>query len=96
MKRTIAFLAAAEAADLLTTWYGLAHGSRELNPLGVQLIAIGPLALVAYKVVPVAYAAVVGAILKGDSRTFWIKGVQFLAFLTSLVAAFNLGGAVRV
>jgi len=39
---------ACQAADVGTTWYALAHGAVEMNPVGIW-IALGLKALVSYK-----------------------------------------------
>lgn len=48
MKRTLALLAAAQLADILTTWYGLNHGAREGNPGTLAAVAFGGWAMFAF------------------------------------------------
>lgn len=93
LKRTIALLAAAEGADVLSTWYALAHGAHEGNPVAAML---GPVLFVALKfaTVPlVAWLAATAPTPKG--RRFVLGATRIGAYMLLGVAASNVLVALK-
>ena len=76
-------------ADLLTTWYALAHGGRERNPLAASLYgAYGVGALFAFKAVVVILIVTVLRLIPRRAAV-WVATV-FTA-TAALVVSANLG-----
>jgi hypothetical protein len=91
MKRTLALLAAAEAGDLLTTWYGLTHGAHEANPATLAAVAFGGWAVVAVvKLGTVPVVALATQCLPESWRAHWLKGIRIGALMLMGVVAANV------
>ena len=92
MLRTLALLAAAQCADLLTTWYGLAHGTHEANPATLAAVAAFGWAGVAFVKLGCVPAAGTLAYLAPDDRTraLVLKAVRVAATMLLGVALANV------
>ena len=92
MKGTLALLAFAQIADLVTSWFGLAHGAHEANPVTVAALAsFGVVGVALIKLGTVPAAGVLGYVgLDGRSRAIYLKGVRIAAIMLLGVAASNV------
>lgn len=91
MKATLALLAAAEGADVLTTWYGIGHGAHEASPTSAAIIAVSGLAVwAAYKLLQVVAASLIAAGLTGKFRAVFLAGIRVGALMLCGVVASNL------
>lgn len=95
MVRTLALLAAAQLGDLLTTWYGLAHGAQEANPVTLAAVAFGGWAVIAFiKLGTVPVVAAAAWCLPESWAGLFLKGVRVGALMLFGVVAANLLVAV--
>lgn len=92
MFRTLALLAGAQGADLLTTWYGLGHGAHEGSPATLAAVAaFGWAGVAVVKLGSVPVVAGLGYIAPSErSRAIFLKGVRVAALMLLGVAASNV------
>jgi hypothetical protein len=98
LKRTLALLAAAEGADVLTTWYGLAHGAHEGNPTSAVVIAAAGLSTwAALKFYPVVLTGLFGFFMEPwpRHRELFLKGIRVGSLMLFGVVASNVLMVVR-
>lgn len=91
MVRTLALLAAAEGGDVLTTWYGIAHGFREAQPTSAAVIAAMGLTFWAFwKSAPLVATVGVGSLIPAEWRAIFLRGVRVGALMLLGVVASNV------
>ena len=91
MLKTLALLAAAEGGDVLTTWYGIAHGTREANPESAAVIAtVGLIGWASWKTTPLLLAGVVGSFIPASHRGIFLAGVRIGALMLLGVVVSNV------
>ena len=96
MKRTLVLLATAEGADILTTLYGLTHGTHEANPTSAVVIAtVGLGAWALAKSWPIPAVVIVGTLYKGQHREMFFKGARIGALMLLGVVASNVLTVLR-
>jgi hypothetical protein len=96
MKGTLIFLAVAQLADVLATWYALGHGASEVSPLPLAVVALGgwPLALA----LKVASVPTVGGLLMlapdEKARRRMLTATRYVAAAVLGVAVLNVAGSL--
>ena len=89
MRRRLAFLAAAQLADLLTTAWSSAHGGIEVNPFVRWSLSVGGIpALFTFKAQTFTVIATIA--MKYQDRLSVRVAIGFGIVITAIVAANNL------
>ena len=87
IRLTLALLAVAEFADFASSWYAMAHGTREANPF---FLAAGSAYLPAFVVAKLGVVPIVGALI-GNAPT--PRAERIICAATRFAATMLLGVA---